>query len=217
MTDPVWVSNEEIVVVSTSTDPDSDTLHQLEEEVDYLMAEVALDLGEDIPVTDVGSHVSSSDPHLQEVEEFSMTRSREDDDSFWDPPGESMTSSELKALRENWSIPEEVLLRPLGRGVNFWNPPDNFTLVYEYQLKCGLMFPLPTFLQYTVACLHVASGKVTPNMLRQILGTWVLFRLLGQEFPNCEEFNACWHMGSRDVEVPGEVQDPSKGLAYFYK
>ncbi len=66
MTDPVWVSSEEIVVVSSLTDPDSDTLHRWEEEVNYLMAEVALDLGEGIPVTDVGSHVSSSDPLLQE-------------------------------------------------------------------------------------------------------------------------------------------------------
>ncbi|KAL6200291.1 hypothetical protein ACLB2K_030073 [Fragaria x ananassa] len=90
MTDSVWVSSEEIVVVSSSPDPDSDTLHWWEEELDNLMAEVALDLGEGIPVSDAGSHVSSSDPLLQEVEEFSMVRSREADDSFWDPPGESM-------------------------------------------------------------------------------------------------------------------------------
>ena len=109
MTDLVWVSSEEIVVVSSSPDPDSDTLHRWEEELDYLMAEVALDLGEGIPVTDAGSHVSLSDPLLQEVEEFSMARSWEVDDLFWDPLGESMTLSELKALRQNWIIPDEVL------------------------------------------------------------------------------------------------------------
>ena len=67
--------------------------------MDNLMAEIALDLGEGISVMDVGSHVSSSNPLLQEVEEFVMARSREEDDSFWEPPSESMTSSELKALR----------------------------------------------------------------------------------------------------------------------
>ncbi|KAL6123920.1 hypothetical protein ACLB2K_076436 [Fragaria x ananassa] len=116
MTDPVWVSSEEIVVVSSSPGSDSDTLHRMEEGLDNLMAEIALDLGEDIPVMDAGSHVSSSNPLLQEVEEFIMVRSREEDDSFWEPPDESMTSSELKAFRQNWSIPDEVLLWPLGRG-----------------------------------------------------------------------------------------------------
>ncbi|KAL6127506.1 hypothetical protein ACLB2K_070871 [Fragaria x ananassa] len=83
-------------------------------------------------------------------------------------------------------------------GVKFWDPPGKFTLVYEYQLKCGLMFPLPPFVQYTLACLHVAPGQVTPNMLKQILGTSVLFRLLKQEFPNCDEFNALFlHVTSR--------------------
>ncbi|KAL6225541.1 hypothetical protein ACLB2K_004391 [Fragaria x ananassa] len=174
----MWVSNEEIVSVSSSPDSDSGTLHRWKEELDKLMAEIALDLGEGIPVTDVGCHVSSSDPLLQE------------------------------------SIPDEVLLRPLGRGVKFWDSPGNFTLVYEYQLRCGLTFPLPPFVQYILACLHVAPGKVTPNMLRQILGTGVLFRLLRQEFPNFEEFNACWNMGVvckegqpglRDDEVSGKV------------
>lgn len=61
MTDPVCVSNKEIVVVSSSTDPDLDTLHRWEEELDNLMANIALDLGEGIHVTDVGSHVFSSD------------------------------------------------------------------------------------------------------------------------------------------------------------
>lgn len=140
MSDPVWVSSEEIVAVSSSPDSDSNTLHRWGEELDNLMVEVALDLGEGIPVTDARSHVSSSDPLLQEVEEFSMVRSREEDDLFWEPPGESMTSSELKALRQNWSIPDEVLLWPLGKGVKFWDMPSNFTLVYEYQLRCGLMF-----------------------------------------------------------------------------
>ena len=79
--------------------------------------------------------------------------------------------------------------------MKFWDPPGNFTLVYEYQLKCELMLPLPPFVQYTLACLHVAPGQVTPNMLKQILGTGVLFRMLKQELPNCDEFNACWHMG----------------------
>ncbi|KAL6188091.1 hypothetical protein ACLB2K_039485 [Fragaria x ananassa] len=185
MADSVWVSNEEIVVVSSSPSSDSDTLHRMEEGLDNLMAEIALDLGESIPVMDAGSHVSSCNPLLQEVEKFIMARSREKDDSFWEPPDESMTSSELEALRQNWSIPEEVLLRPLGRGVKFWDPPGNFTLVYEYQLRCGLMFWLPPFVQYTLACLHVAPGQVTPNMLKQILGTCVLFRLLKQEFPVC--------------------------------
>ena len=82
MADPVWVSSEEIVVVSSSPSSDSDTLHRMEERLDNLMAEIALDLGESIYVMDVGSHVSSSDPLLQEVEEFSMTRSREEDDLF---------------------------------------------------------------------------------------------------------------------------------------
>ncbi|KAL6185494.1 hypothetical protein ACLB2K_041627 [Fragaria x ananassa] len=120
MTDPVWVSNEEIVVVSSSPSSDSDTLHRMEVGLNNLMAEIALDLGEGIPVMDVGSHVSSSNPLLQE-------------------------------------------------GVKFWDPPGNFTLVYEYQLRYGLMFPLPPFVQYTLACLHVALGQVTPNMKRQIL------------------------------------------------
>ena len=99
MTDPVWVSSEEIVVVSSSPGSDSDTLHRMEEGLDNLMAEIALDLGEGIPVMDAGSHVSSSNPLLQEVEEFIMARSREEDDSFWELPGESMTSSELEALQ----------------------------------------------------------------------------------------------------------------------
>ena len=116
MAGPVWVSSEEIVVVSSLPSSDSDTLHRMEEGLDNLMAEIALDLGENIPVMDAGSHMSSCDPLLQEVEEFIMARSREEDDSFWEPPGESMTLSELEALRQNWSIPEEVLLRPLGRG-----------------------------------------------------------------------------------------------------
>ena len=116
MADPVWVSSEEIVVVSSSPDSYSDTLHRWEEELDKLMVEITLDLGEGIPVMDVGSHVSSSGPLLQEVKDFSMTRSQEEDDSFWEPPGESMTSSELETLQHNWSIPEEVLLRPFGRG-----------------------------------------------------------------------------------------------------
>ena len=62
MTDPVWVSSEEIVAISSSPGSDSDTLHRWEESLDNLMAEIALDLGEGIPVMDVGSHVSSSDP-----------------------------------------------------------------------------------------------------------------------------------------------------------
>ena len=110
------MSSEEIVVVSSSPGSDSDTLHQLEEGLDNLMEEIALDLGEGIPVMDARSHVFSCNPLLQEVEYFSMARSREEDDSFWEPPGESMTSSELKALRHNWSISDEVLLRLLGRG-----------------------------------------------------------------------------------------------------
>ena len=82
MADPVWVSSEEIVVVSSSLSANSDTLHRMEEGLDNLMAEIALDLGEGIPVMDAGSHVSSYDPLLQEVEEFSMARSREADDSL---------------------------------------------------------------------------------------------------------------------------------------
>ena len=82
MTDLVWVSSEEIVVVSSSPGSDSNTLHRLEERLDNLMAEIALDLGEGIPIMDVGSHVSSSNPLLQEVEDFSMARSREENDSF---------------------------------------------------------------------------------------------------------------------------------------
>ena len=38
MTDPVWVSNEEIVVVSSSLGSDLDTLHRMEEGLDNLMA-----------------------------------------------------------------------------------------------------------------------------------------------------------------------------------
>ena len=72
MADPVWVSSEEIVVVSSSPSSDSDTLHRMEESLDNLMAEIALDLGESIPVMDVGSHVSLCNPLLQEVEEFIM-------------------------------------------------------------------------------------------------------------------------------------------------
>ena len=123
MTDPVWVSSEEIVVVSSSPSSDSDTLHRMKEGLDNLLAEIALDLGESIPVVDAGSHVSLCNPLLQEVEEFIMARSQEEDDSFWESPGESMTSSELKALRQNWSIPEKVLLRPLGRGGEVLGPP----------------------------------------------------------------------------------------------
>ncbi|KAL6129391.1 hypothetical protein ACLB2K_072742 [Fragaria x ananassa] len=44
--DPVWVSSEEIVVVSSSPSSDSDTLHRMEEGLDNLMAEIALDLRE---------------------------------------------------------------------------------------------------------------------------------------------------------------------------
>ena len=123
MADPVWVSSEEIVVVSSSLSADSDTLHRMEEGLNNLMAEIALDLGEDIPVMDVGSHVSSCDPLLQEVEELIMATSREEDDSFWEPPGESLTLSEVEVLRQNWSNPEEVLLRPLGRGGEVLGPP----------------------------------------------------------------------------------------------
>ncbi|KAL6179269.1 hypothetical protein ACLB2K_050785 [Fragaria x ananassa] len=36
---------------------------------------------------------------------------------------------------------------------------------------------------------------MSPYLTRHILGTRMLFRLLRQEFPNFEEFNACWHMG----------------------
>ena len=122
--------------------------------------------------------MSSFDPLLQEVEEFSMTRSREADNLFWDPFGESMTSSELVALREYWRFPDEVLLHPMSKNVKFWAPPDDFTLVYEYQLRCGLMFPLPPLVQYTLTCLHIALWQVIPNTLRQILRTYVLFRLL---------------------------------------
>ncbi|KAL6124685.1 hypothetical protein ACLB2K_077197 [Fragaria x ananassa] len=59
-----------------------------------------------------------------------------------------------------------------------WDPSGNFTLVYEYQLRCGLTFPLSPFVQYTLACLHVAPGQVTPIMLRQILGTELMERLI---------------------------------------
>ena len=85
MADPVWVSSEEIVEVSSSLSADSDTLHRMEDGLANLMAEVALDLGEGIPVVDAGSHVSSCNPLLQEVEEVIMARSREEDDSFWEP------------------------------------------------------------------------------------------------------------------------------------
>ena len=64
MTDPVWVSSEEIVVVSSSPSSDSDTLHRMEEGLDNLMVEIALDLEEGIPVMDVESHVSSCNPLL---------------------------------------------------------------------------------------------------------------------------------------------------------
>ena len=38
MADPVWVSSEEIVAVSSSPSSDSDTLHRMEEGLDNLMA-----------------------------------------------------------------------------------------------------------------------------------------------------------------------------------
>ncbi|KAL6200048.1 hypothetical protein ACLB2K_029830 [Fragaria x ananassa] len=137
MTDPLWVSSEEIVMVSSSPGSDSDTLHQMEEGLVNLMAEIALDLGEGIPVMDARSHVSSSNPLLQE---------------------------------------------------------------------------------YTLACLHVAPGQVTPNMLKQILVTGVLFRLLKQEFPNCMEFNVCWHMRRGKLSPryigPYEIIERVGSLAY---
>lgn len=90
----VWVSSEEMV-----EDPNSDTLHR-REELNVAMEEIGITLNGDGSPKDASSHISSSDPLLHEVENFSMAN--------------------LEGLREclpNWTQVETPPLLPQGKSM----------------------------------------------------------------------------------------------------
>ncbi|PRQ38946.1 hypothetical protein RchiOBHm_Chr4g0419581 [Rosa chinensis] len=111
-----------------------------------------------------------------------------------DQPGPSMMEEQIAKLRATWAIPESVLLRLLREGEVFSHPPLGCASFYEYQLRCGLTFPLPEELQYLLSCLNIAVGQLSPNALRQIMGVLLLWKLSKLLCPSIGEFNSLFKL-----------------------
>ncbi|XP_024156141.1 rRNA 2'-O-methyltransferase fibrillarin-like [Rosa chinensis] len=65
-----------------------------------------------------------------------------------DQQGPSMTEEQIAEMRTAWAIPDNISLRPLRDGETFSHPQLGWACFYEYQLRCGLSFPIPEELQY---------------------------------------------------------------------
>ncbi|PRQ45981.1 hypothetical protein RchiOBHm_Chr2g0084191 [Rosa chinensis] len=81
-----------------------------------------------------------------------------------------MTREEIDKMRAMCEIPLEVLLHLIGGGEHVRHHDEGWSCFYEYQLRCGLSFPIPRQLQYLLSCLNVAIGQLSPNTLKQIMG-----------------------------------------------
>ena len=98
-----------------------------------------------------------------------------------------MIPREIEALRLNYRIPSDVLLRPLRDGELATNPPAVWVAVHEHQFKCGLTLPLHPWVQRILSDLDLAVGQITPNMWKQLLGTYVVWEMAGNGWPTLDE------------------------------
>ncbi|PRQ55277.1 hypothetical protein RchiOBHm_Chr1g0322801 [Rosa chinensis] len=115
-------------------------------------------------------------------------------DTSIDQLGPSMTEMQIADMRAAWGIPDHVWLRPLRGDEHFSHPEIGWACFYEYQLKCGLSFPIPEELQYLLSCLNIAVGQLSPNALRQLMGLLLLWMLCRQQCPSINEFNSLFKM-----------------------
>lgn len=129
-----------------------------------------------------------------------------------------MTEKEIAAMRHKYRIPEGVLLRPLRNGELATNPPRGWVAVHEHQLKCGLSLPLHPWVQSILSALDIAVGQVTPNMWKQMLGTYVIWELSGNGWPTYDEILSLYRLSySTKRFCSGTVTLSSRGKSIVTK
>ncbi|KAK9905153.1 hypothetical protein M0R45_000489 [Rubus argutus] len=120
---------------------------------------------------------------------------------LWQEPRRSMTPKEIEALRINFRIPSNVVLRPLRDGELATNPPAGWVAVHEHQFKCGLTLPLHPWVQRILSDLDLAVGQITPNMWKQLLGCTWFGKWPGNGWPTLDEVLSSLQAGVLEQKV----------------
>lgn len=91
-----------------------------------------------------------------------------------DNPVSVVTHAHLAGIRTMYGIPEDVELRAARRKERAdWDIPG-WTCFYEYTLRWGFRFPVPTLVRQVLTHFDIAPGQLMPNGWRIMLSLSVL-------------------------------------------
>ncbi|KAK3221592.1 hypothetical protein Dsin_008617 [Dipteronia sinensis] len=91
-----------------------------------------------------------------------------------DNPGSVLTEADMESIRTLYGIPDSVVLRALKEHKRAdWDIPG-WTCFYEYNLRLGFRFPVPSLARHLLVYYDIAPGQLMPNSWRILISLSVL-------------------------------------------
>ncbi|KAK3225606.1 hypothetical protein Dsin_005468 [Dipteronia sinensis] len=91
-----------------------------------------------------------------------------------DNPGSVLTEADMDSIRTLYGIPDSVVLRaPKEHERVDWDIPS-WTCFYEYNLRQGFRFPVPSLARRLLVYYDIAPGQLMPNSWRILISLSIL-------------------------------------------
>ena len=91
-------------------------------------------------------------------------------------PDSVCTQDTLAKLREEYMIPDNIILSLPHRGFDVYTPPQDRLLIHKAAFECGVRLPLHPTLRRALVALELAPLQISPGFWKHLTGFLVLWK-----------------------------------------